>query len=385
MNSKKISVLILIVCAALLLCCACLKKSEKPADTTVDDTTVEDTTEATTAPAPETEDPNAGKVPEFFNPLTGLASETDISNKRPASVMINNINVSLPQEGIAQADIMYECLAEGGITRLMMIATEYEKLSKVGSVRSARDYYIDYADGYDCIFVHAGGSTYAYNTIANRNTNNIDGVRGKDQTGSGSCFFRDPERLKKFSSEHTLMLKTGKDLSLAVANYGYRTEKNAGYEKPMNFVEFGSTVSPESKAKHVKVVMSSYQTVDYAYLEETKEYLRYQYNGQPHMDAAVDKQLSFKNVVIVYTKTAAIPGDDKARISVGTTGSGDGWFITEGGYEKITWKKDSTASVLKFYRADGTEVQFNRGKTMINVVPTYNAAYTVFDDNWKDK
>ena len=101
------------------------------------------------------------------------------------------------------------------------------------------------------------------------------------------------------------------------------------------------------------------------------------------MDAAVDKQLSFKNVVVIYTYTAAIPGDEKARINVGTTGTGEGWFITEGGYEKITWKKETAGSVLKFFRADGTEVQFNRGKTMINVVPTYNASYTVFDDNWK--
>ena len=383
MNAKKISVLVLIVCASLLLCCACLKKAEKVDDTTVEDTTVEDTTEKPKETSPETDAPEAPKTPEFFNPLTGLGSETDLSQKRPASVMINNINVSLPQEGIAQADIMYECLAEGGITRLMMIATEYEKLSKVGSVRSARDYYIDYADGYDCIFVHAGGSDYAYNTIANRKTSNIDGVRGKDQTGSGSCFFRDPERLKKFSSEHTLMLKTGEDLSKAVAYHGYRTVKNAGYEKPMNFVEYGTTVSPDTKANHVKVVMSNYQIVDYSYSEETKEYLRYQYNGQPHMDAAVDKQLSFKNVVVIYTYTAAIPGDEKARINVGTTGTGEGWFITEGGYEKITWKKETAGSVLKFFRADGTEVQFNRGKTMINVVPTYNAAYTVFDNNWK--
>ncbi|MBQ3527121.1 MAG: DUF3048 domain-containing protein [Clostridia bacterium] len=385
MNAKKISVLILIVCAALVLCCACLKKAEKPDDTTLEDTTVEDTTAETTESLPETDAPEEPKVPEFFNPLTGLGVDKDLSKKRPASVMINNINVSLPQEGIAQADIMYECLAEGGITRLMMISTEYEKLSKVGSVRSARDYYIDYADGYDCIFVHAGGSTYAYNTIANRKTNNIDDVSGKNQTGSGSCFIRDPERSKKFSYEHTLMLKSGELLSKAVSYYGYRTEKSAGYEKPMNFAEFGTTVSPDTKAKHVRVVMSSYQKVDYVYSEETGEYLRYQYNGQPHMDAAIDKQLAFKNVVLIYTNTAAIPGDEKDRINVGTTGTGEGWFITEGGYEKITWKKESAGAVLKFFRADGTEVAFNRGKTMINVVPTYNASYTVFDDNWKDK
>lgn len=363
---------------------ACIKKTEGE-DTTAKETekAKDKTTEkADTTEAETTED--AFVIPEFVNPLTGLGSEKDISKKRPVSIMVNNIGVSLPQEGIGQADILYECLAEGGITRLMMIVTDYDDLTKVGSVRSARDYYIDYADGYDCIFVHAGGSTYAYNTFAARGTNRIDGVNGPAYLYSGTgTFVRDPDRLKQFATEHTLVVKSGEGLKKAIEYYNYRTEKNAGYETPMNFVDFEKTVALANKADHVKVVMSNYQTVDFVFNKETSEYLRYQYNGQEHIDNTTKEQLSFKNVVLLFTNTAAIPGDEKARISVGTTGSGSGWYITDGTYQKITWKKESAGSPLKYYFEDGSEVQFNRGKTMINVVPSYNASYVTFDNEWK--
>lgn len=358
---------------------SCAKKvvdEETTAETTAKETEPETTVEETT------QEPLV--EPEFTNPLTGLASETDLSNKRPVSIMINNINVSLPQEGIAAADIMYECMAEGGITRLMMISTEYEKLTKVGSVRSARDYYIDYAQGYDCIFVHAGGSPYAYSTISNRAIQNIDGVAGKDLTGSGHCFFRDPERLGKYSSEHTLMLINGEELAAAINNYSYRTEKAEGYEAPMNFVPYFETATLENSATHVKVVMSNYQIVDFVYAPEQNGYLRYQYDGDPHIDNTTGEQLTFKNVVLIFTACNAIAGDDKNRISVGTTGSGSGWYITEGTYQKITWQKDSHDSVMKYFYEDGTEVQLNRGKTMINVVPTSNESLVEFDNEWTD-
>ena len=87
--------------------------------------------------------------PEFVNPLTGLAAEKDLSATRPAAIMINNIKVSCPQIGVSQADVMYECLVEGGYTRLMMLAADYESLPEVGSVRSARDYYLDLAADYE--------------------------------------------------------------------------------------------------------------------------------------------------------------------------------------------------------------------------------------------
>ena len=129
--------------------------------------------------------------------------DNDISQKRPYVVMINNIKVATPQSGISKADIIFETLAEGGLTRLMAVYQDIENIGIVGSVRSARPYFIDIAMGLDAIFVHAGGSDDAYITIKDRDVDNIDGVHG-----SGETFFRDQWRQKNMGYEHSLMLDT---------------------------------------------------------------------------------------------------------------------------------------------------------------------------------
>ncbi len=368
--------LALVLCAIAIGTVGCQKASE-------DAVTSDETLSTVSTVNPDTTESSVGiEYPEFTNPLTGLGSETDLSAKRPVSIMVNNISISLPQEGICGADIMYECLAEGGITRLMMITTEYEKLPQVGSVRSARDYYIDFAESYDCIFVHAGGSEYAYDTMAERGTEHLDGVLGSsalwDQTNT---FWRDTERLKRYSREHTLMAKSGEGIAEGIKYMGIRTEKSAGYEEPMHFAEFGKSVSLENGAAHAKVRMSSYQTVDYVYSEAEGGYLRFQYDGDAHMDSTANKQLCFENVIVMFADMGDIPGDEKARIWMQTTGEGSGYYITDGTYQSIKWKKPEHSSPIKYYFENGSEVELNRGKTMINVVPNVMNNENVTFDN----
>ena len=129
MNFKRI-IAFLMICLMLLSVCACKKDDTNTPGTTDSETEPEatETTESDTTTSVETEPVVSG--PQFINPLTGLESDVDLSKKRPVSIMVNNIGASLPQSGIYYADILFECLAEGGITRLMMISTEYEKLPK---------------------------------------------------------------------------------------------------------------------------------------------------------------------------------------------------------------------------------------------------------------
>ncbi len=376
MKTKRI-IAFLLASVLLFSLCACRNPAELPADdTNVKNTEAGKETKSEETIEAETEMP--ATEPQFINPLTGLGASSDISKKRPVSIMVNNLQASLPQSGIYQADILFECLAEGGITRLMMISTEYEKLPKVGSVRSARDYYIDFAESFNCIFIHAGGSTYAYNTLSSRGTDHIDGVNGPSPQGT---FARDKDRLNSgYATEHTLFLQGGDAIKNAISNLGYKTERAAGYETPMVFTEWGETVTNDNKAAHIGVKVSSYQYVDYVYDSESGKYLRYQYNGKPHMDYAAENQLSFENVILMFNDSGLISGDEKNRIWMQTTGEGSGYYITEGTYAPITWKKDNHNSVIKYYYADGTEVEFNRGKTMINVVNNSNKSLVVFDD-----
>lgn len=312
----------------------------------------------------ETEEENIVFVPEFVNPLTGLEASYDVSSSRPLGVMFNNIADALPQVGVSECDILFECLAEGGITRLFGLIAEYKDLGVVGSVRSARPYYLDFSQMFDAIYCHAGGSEDAYNEIAYRGIDHIDGVRF-DPLG---VYYRDEERMKTMYIEHTLMT-TGEGLIRTIDYCGYRTELRDGYEYPFVFADWGTTeVLEGSDSRHIHLPISFYQTVDYEYDEESGLYYRFQYNGEKHIDGGNGEQLSFTNVIIAFCDTYVY--DDYGRLKVGTVGEGDGYLAIGGKYIPIKWVRPSADGNGRFVRADNGEViTLNRGKTAINVCP----------------
>lgn len=352
------------------------------AETTAKDTSAPETTSApvTTAP-PETtlesttakeEDPNE---PAFVNPLTGLASDTDWSGKRPAAIMINNIKASCPQVGVSEADIMYECLVEGGFTRLMMVVQDYASLPIIGSIRSSRDYYLDFASDYDAIYVHAGGSPYAYDDIQALGVNNLDGV---NMYLPNQVFYRDPDRMAIMALEHTLV-SSGEKIAYGVKYKKYSTEMAKDFDYPLDFVKYDTTAAFENAALHIHIPYSYAHNTDFTYDAENGKYLRYQFGGLEHIDGATGEQLKFDNLIIYFCETGRITGDASARIDVGTIGEGKGYYATKGTYIPITWKKESYESPTKFFTEDGELLLINRGKTFISVCPTSIASTITFN------
>lgn len=333
---------------------ACGEKPESNNATEVSGTTASTDTVSDTEPEVQ--------LPLYYNPLTGLSADYDVSTSRPIAVMVNNIRQSLPQEGISEADIVLECLVEGGITRLMCVFAEYKNLEVIGSVRSSRPYYLDFAQAFDAIYCHAGGSEAAYAQISSRKINNIDGVK-KDPL---RVYYRDQERLKTMDLEHTMMT-SGQGIADTIAYYNYRTALREDYQYPFSFPESGTAVQAgEQDALHIYIPMSYYQTVDYVYNTETAEYLRYQYNGQKHIDGKNDAQLSFKNIIILFCKTNTI--DSYGLLNVTTTGTGNGYLVSEGKYTPITWSRDNREGNLTLTNtATGESIVMNRGKTAINI------------------
>ena len=135
-------------------------------------------------------DPEPEPVYPYHNPLTGEGLEEDISGQRPFAVMLNNLSKALPQLGVSQADVIYEIVAEGGITRMLAVFQDIEGVGDLGSVRSARDYYVSLACGHDAIYVHAGGSPQAYDALQGWGMSYIDFVNGP----YGDMCWRDPGR-----------------------------------------------------------------------------------------------------------------------------------------------------------------------------------------------
>ena len=124
------------------------------------------------------------------NPLTGLSGFREAAvGRRPVAVMINNAPAARPQWGLCAPDIVLEGLAEGGITRMMWLFADVQSIPKIGSVRSARHDFLEIAEGLDAVFVHWGGSVYAYDALKQRNVDDIDGM-----TYSNTYFYRDRTR-----------------------------------------------------------------------------------------------------------------------------------------------------------------------------------------------
>lgn len=326
-------------------------------DSTVDLPDDEKDSEFSTDTAPE--------IPKLVNKLTGIETTEELANIRPVAIMINNLKQALPQQGISQADVIYEILAEGGITRLLCLFTDYANLPETGSVRSSRDYYIDISDAHDAIYVHCGTSPLAKETLAERNTDNMDGIY------FDIPFYRNKDRWNSMGMEHSMMT-SGDGLVKGIEKKGYRTTSDAPC--PLQFNSSPSPISNGLTANKMSLTFSYYHTVELEYDNENQNYLKNQY-GKPHIDSNNNTQLAFENVIVLYCEHSAIKGDDAGRISVSFVGDGTGEYMSMGEYKKIKWHKDSRTSGYTLYEEDGTtELLLNPGKTYVAIAPTYVSA-----------
>lgn len=295
------------------------------------------------------------------NPFTGLPVTTDISNNRPYAIMINNISVAQPQLGISKADIIYEILVEGGITRMMAVFQDVSGAGEIGSIRSARPYFVDIALGLDAIYIHAGGSPDAYSELAATDIFHLDGVNGRKQ----DIFFRDPDRLKKMSSEHT-MVTTDELILKYLPTYNVDLEHKAGYACNMTFSD-NATPTGNLTATHVTAHFSTSKTTTFSYSDETGLYDISQYK-KDYIDGNDNSRIFIKNVLILQTDINVISGDDEGRIEVDLIGSGTGTFFCGGKYESIKWSRAKNSDQFTYTLSDGTPLVFGRGKTYICII-----------------
>ena len=372
MNNKTKILIACFTLAALLSSASCDKIIEKRENTSESDTVAVEMTDVTESEAEsESEEIPAFVIPEYINPLTGLETTEELACKRPVAVMINNIRDAMPQEGTSYADVIYECIVEGAQTRLMAVYHDYESAPVIGSVRSSREYFIDLAYNHDAIYVHAGGSNDAYKRIKSTGINNLDGVN----MYLPDSFYRDSERRKTMSLEHTLMT-SGERITSGISFKGYRDEIKEGFTQPFNFCDFESEIVPaDQSAKYVAVSYSAEHSPYYIYNEENALYERYQFNSA-QSDNSTGDQLKFDNIIILYCSTYNT-GDKYGHYSVNVTGEGKGVYITRGGKVDITWKKADTKTPASYYLDDGSELIINRGRTMMQICTTAMESTTV--------
>ncbi|MBR5517611.1 MAG: DUF3048 domain-containing protein [Clostridia bacterium] len=281
------------------------------------------------------------------------------SDKRPIAVMIDNDNKDArPQAGMDEAYLVYEMPVEAGATRFMALFRS-TNTEKIGPVRSSRHYFLDFVKENNAIYTHFGWSPKAANDITSLKVNNINGVLGSDE----GVFWRERKYKGDWHSAYTSI----KNIEELAAQKGY--ERDTNNQNGIKYSTEYINLSSENKALDVTLPYSNMYKTSYKYNEETGLYEKYIGSAAHEMQSG--NVLAFKNVIIEFIVDKAL-GDGSARREIITTGSGKGYYFTNGAYEEITWSKDSRTAPTIYKKADGTELQINPGNTIINVINPNN-------------
>jgi len=321
----------------------------------------------TQGPSPE-QTPESTQTPEpvldSFSPLTGLPMEKAKTRNRPLAVVINNIPESLPMNGVSEADIIYEVLVEGGITRMLALYQDVSRVEKVGSIRSARHYTVEIANSYDAILASAGASPQALSMVKQLGIPHLNEVEGPLR----EIFFRDRNRVpgRRLESLHSVVL-TGERAAEWLPKYDFRILLEEDREQVFTFVEDG-TPRGGSAAVEISVRFNSGNTTNFTYKPEDKVYNMREFN-RDFIDANDNSSPAFTNILILKTSVSPIRGDGAGRLNIETTGTGDGYFICGGKYIEIDWARADRDSPFMYSLKDGSSLRFGVGRTYICVIP----------------
>lgn len=295
----------------------------------------------------------------------------DINSKtRPYAVAVNNTAVAVKvQEGLNKAYLIYEIPTEGNTSRVLALYKDIEENLTIGTIRSARHNFVDFALESDAILVCFGWSHYAEDDMKKGSIEYIQGLHG------GPFYRKNPENL---ASEHTAYTSIGK-LDDAVKSKKMDTTSNDTILLNYNVsdVDLSSATNVE-KANTVTIPYgSSYYKSSFKYDAEAKMYTRYQ-AGKKSVDYKTKEDITTKNIIV--QKLSYKMCDDNYYWDLHTIGSGEGYYITNGYAVPIKWSKSSRSAKTKYTYAKGTvidgqdvggkEISVSDGRTWIEVQTT---------------
>ncbi len=294
-----------------------------------------------------------------INILSGLEISDSVKNYRPIAVMIENHTASRPQSGLHLADVVFEVVDEGGITRYVAVYSSYEA-EIMAPIRSARQYYAEIARSFDPIYAFWGTYPECYPIIESMDLDVLDG--NSEVLAYAPSGWRDSSRHSAL--EHTACMSTVK-LKEDAENYGYSLE---GGLSPFRF-KLDSVKSERGNISYITVDFSTDQfKIDFEYDIDNNNYIKY-LAGSPHKDRETEEQITLNNVIVMISDIAN-SGDAAGHMVVRTTQSGKAYYFLDGNVIEGSWERNSIFEPFTYKDDDGKIVLFNRGSTWVSIIPS---------------
>ncbi len=325
------------------------------------------------------------KAGDMVCPLNGVkydkASQDVWEKRRPLGIMVENEIEARPQYGLSKADVIYEAVAEGGITRFMAVYL-CQGADKVEPIRSARTYFLDWISEYDGLYAHVGGAGTSGPADA---LGQIDryGIKDLNQFSIGfPTFERDQDRISRgLPIEHTMFTSTQKLWDYALSKFGWGAKDKNGVPWDANFVpwKFIDDAALNQRGSMTTATIPFWDKgpgdyrVEWTY-DKTQNIYKRANGGIDSIDELTKQQLTAKDVVVQFMDEEhandGYPGNQ--HLVYGTIGSGTAIILENGNVINGTWQKKDRLAKTKYFDASGNEVSFVRGQIWIETVPTYN-------------
>lgn len=296
---------------------------------------------------PQNDIPVVNPIPDYLHYLTGEEITQEDAYKRPLC-FVYDTNSAL--YGISSSFLTVEIPIENGQTRFLVFSKGVNT-GKIGTLAPSRDYINNIAGSLGGIlFCYGNDDSFEYSK------------------GNISAVLNFKEYQGYHYTEYSQYPYTNSDLINAfLRNTSTNTVVTQDRNSPYKFVEyFAESKKPLSKANTVIISHSSVGSTELNYYSDRGSYVLTKM-GQPKVDLLNDKVMEFKNVFLLFSNSTTYETEDATQCVIDTVSGGKGYYMTEGGYEEITWGYDSFAN-LTFFSQDGEKLTVNRGSSYISFI-----------------
>ncbi len=273
------------------------------------------------------------------------------------AVMIDNLREARPQSGLSQASLVYEAVAEGDITRFLAVFSLNDSIEKIGPVRSARPYYIDFAREFKCPYLHVGGSPDALDYLSSAYKFDLN------EMSRGQYFWRDKNRY----APHNVYSST-EEVKKAIEKYKW--EVNDEFDAFVFKEDEKEELRGQVKKINVYFSLADF-VVNWEYDEKNNVYER-SVSGQNQKDANDGESIKAKNLVVIPARYVVLDNYGRQELVDFNAGTGVAYVFQDGKVIEGTWKKENKNTRRKFFDQSGKEINFNVGQTWIEILPKEN-------------